>query len=274
MSLKHLFTLTVSVLMLSNTALASPKDVDPGQVQKPIAQSCASQIDEKKLQIAKDLTSWLQDTLQSKQALVAVVARKGGDDVKKHDKTGMAHSGLAVYDPRAQTWIIYNLLNENKQDVSEPVSSIWRTAPLDFFYGQTGYEKDALVLIPDKDTQQRIYEAILTGNYKKIHFTDKYNLLSIYDSNQSLNCNKWILMNITAARIDDNDIPNILKAIHDGFEPGFIHLNPIEKVVVRKKRNVRPDELPSKGSIQTVTIESFYRSSLFEDKIFYSGQTL
>src|SRR5271156_3010948 len=58
-------------------------------------------LDEKKLEVAKHLTDWVQNTLLSERAIVAVVSRKGGKDVKSRDFTGMAHSGLAVYDPRA-----------------------------------------------------------------------------------------------------------------------------------------------------------------------------
>src|SRR5688500_8324218 len=150
-------------------------------------------VDAQKLQIAKDLTDWLNYTLQEKKVLVAVVGRQGSSQTKKQDKTGMGHAGLAVYDPRAQSWIIYNLLNTTTG--SQPKGEIWRTAPLDFFYAQKGYEKDALILIPDTLTQQRMYEAILNGNYQRLFYTDTYNLLSIYDSPQSLNCNKWLLMN-------------------------------------------------------------------------------
>lgn len=227
-----------------------------------------SAIDEKKLEIAKQLTDWMNQTLQKREVLVAVVARRGGGDVKKHDKTGMAHSGLAVYDPRAQSYIVYNLLNENQQ------ATQWRTAPLDFFYGQTGYDLDALLLIPDKETQSRMYQAILDGRYKQLLWTKQYNLLSSPTSLTSINCNKWLLANVAAARIDDYKPEDVVKAITDGFEPGQLHLSTFEWIAVRRKKNVLQSELPRHNPIPTVTVESLYRSEMFADKLFYSGKTL
>jgi hypothetical protein len=238
---------------------------------KPVAEANIA-IDAKKLQLAKDLTDWLNYTLQEKKTLVAVVGRQGSPQTKKQDKTGMGHAGLAVYDPRAKSWIIYNLLNTTTG--SQPKGEIWRTAPLDFFYAQKGYEKDALLLIPDTVTQQRMYEAILNGNYQRLFYTDDYNLLSIYDSPHSLNCNKWLLMNIAAARIDEYDPVKVLNAIHLGFKPAKVNLNFIERQMAQKKPNIRWDELPANGPYETVTVESFYRSDLFTEKLFYSGRQL
>ena len=229
-------------------------------------------IDEQKLQIAKDLTDWLNRTLQQEKALVAVVGRNGSAQTRKQDKTGMGHAGLAVYDPRAQSWIVYNLLNDTHGKT--PQGSIWRTAPLDFFYGQKGYDKDALILIPDETTQQRIYESILNVNYKKLYFTRDYNLLSAPDTKRSLNCNKWLLLNVVAARIDNYNVDAALKAIHTGFEPANIRLNPLERQIARTKPTILSDELPMVGPIHTVTVESLYRSDLFPTKRFYSGRQL
>ena len=228
----------------------------------------AAQIDSEKLEVAKNLTTWVQKTLQEKEAVVAVVARKGGKDIEKRDKTGMAHSGFAVYDPRVKTWIVYDLSNSSKG--SNPQSVLQRRSLLDFFYGQTGYKEDALILFLDKETQNRVYESILNGNYKKVFFTTKYNLLSRYDSSYSLNCNKWLLMVIAAARIDDYNHEKVLESITNGFEPGRINLSMLEKMVAKKKDNVRANEIPSSGPILTVTIESLYNSPIFEGKEFYA----
>jgi len=257
---KGLLVLLVFTCSFFSTNVISQENTEPPK-------QTTEQLDEKKLQVAKDLTDWLQVTLQKNEALVAVVARKGGEDVKKHDITGMAHSGLAIYDPRAKTWIIYNLLNTNN------VSKLWRTAPLDFFYGQTGYVKDALILLPDKLIQQRMYEAILDEKYKNLLFTEKYNLLSPYAGKNSLNCNKWLLMNIVAARIDNYDPIAVLDTVQNGFTPVPIHLSTLEKIFVKKKNNVIKSELPSNGVIRTVSIESLYRSNeFFDKKVFYSKE--
>jgi len=249
-----------ALVMLEGTASNAQNTQAPPTQQ-------VNRIDERKLEIAKELTSWLRSTLQSEKALVAVVARKGGKDAKKHDKTGMAHSGLAVYDPRAKTYIIYNLLNSSSS--GQPLSKIYRTAPVNFFYGQTGYETNALIMLPDEITQKRIYEAILDGRYKKLFFTNKYNLLAHYASSSSMNCNKWLLMNVVAARIDDYDVQNVLQTIEEGFNVKPLDLSILENMVVRKKKNVRASEIQG-NRVYTVTVESLYLSrDLFPKSYFY-----
>jgi hypothetical protein len=231
--------------------------------------AAAGQLDERKLDVAKHLTDWMQSQLVANKAIAAVVSRKGGKDLKSRDTTGMAHSGLAIYDPRAQTWILYQILNVPHN--GEPIAELWRSAPVDFFYGQTGYEENALIMIPDQETQKRIYDAIVTGDAWKMAFTHNYNLLSTYDSAESLNCNKWILMTIAAARTQDFNPYNTLTTIRHGFEPAQIRLNFVERQVVKHKTNVRRQELPGYSSaIETVTPESLYYSGLFPKKIFAS----
>ena len=226
-------------------------------------------LDRPKLTVAKHLTDWLQNTLAARKALVAVVSRKGGKDLKGRDRTGMAHSGLAVYDPRAQTWIIYQILGNTGS--GEPIAELWRMAPVNFFYGQTGYEENALLLIPDAVTQGRIYESILNGKAVKLAFTRKYNLLSQYNTAESLNCNKWILMVVAAARSDEWNPLKVLAIVNKGFDPGKLRMNFIEKAVVKNKSNVRSDEVPSLfGSVKTVTPQSMYDSGLFQEKLFAS----
>jgi hypothetical protein len=229
-------------------------------------------LDERKLNIAKCLTDWMQTQLLANKVLVAVVSRKGGKDLQSRDRTGMAHSGLAVYDPRAETWMLYQILNVPRN--GDAVAELWRSAPVDFFYGQTGYEENALLLIPDDETQKRIYESVLSGDAWKLAFTPKYNLLSKYDSPDSLNCNKWILMAVAAARSQDYDPYHVLNVIHAGFEPARLHFNFLEKEVVKRKPNVRRSELPSYGVVQTVTPESLYRSGLFKERIFRTATAL
>lgn len=271
--MKYLYYIVVACLLIIS---ALPQDVIFAQsntdiitktIEPPV--ETVNRVDKRKLQLAKDLTKWMRSTLQEQEALVAVIARKGGNDVKKHDKTGMAHSGLAVYDPRLKTYIIYNLLSETK--ASAPISKIWRSAPVNFFYGQTGYHKNALLLIPDKITQDRLYNSILNNQYQNLLFTNKYNLLSSYASNKSLNCNKWLLMMVVAARTDDYQPTSVLQTIKQGYNPIPIRLSTIEKFFVRQKPNVRSNEIPKSGGIYTVTIESLYKSKdLFPVSIFYS----
>lgn len=258
---------SLSLFVAATLSLILPAIPVPGGLQASNSAVAAGLlVDHRKLVVAKHLTNWLQNTLKEKRAIVAVVARKGGRDTRGRDRTGMAHSGLAVYDPRVQTWIVYQIMGNTSS--AQPKAELWRMAPLDFFYGQTGYEENALIMIPDTETQRRVYDSILNGKAKKLIFTNRYNLLSRFDSADSLNCNKWILLTVAAARANEYEPLKVLEIVRDGFEPGKIKLGYFAKQVVKRKASVRTEELPSEGAVKTVTPQSLYDSGLFEQKFF------
>ncbi len=155
-----------------------------------------------------------------------------------------------------------------------PQSQIWRSEPLEFFYSQPVEKKDALLLIPPKDLQIRLRDGILGGHYKKLYFTPNYNLVSHPHSNTSLNCNKWVLMNIMAAKQADYSYTNILKAIEQFFKPGRIRMHPVLRPIAKIHPTIMPHEVPAVGPIHTVTVESLYRSDLFEEKEFHVPRQL
>jgi len=80
--------------------------------------------------------------------------------------------------------------------------------------------------------------------------------------------NKWILMVVAAARSDNYDPKEVLAIISQGFAPGKVRLNLIEKEFAKRKANLRWEELPSFGAVQTVTPQSLYESGLFQERIF------
>lgn len=292
--------------------------------------------DPMRLEIAHELNEWMEKTLDKQKAIAAVVARNGKEQAQRHDATGMAHSGLALYDQDKKQWIIYNLLNDEvdtsatdrmldyltslkdmgasqissnmmnsirnssakdvgnglmnfvsyfkPQNIVDGVrmftrkvnmrAQVWRSEPLDFFYEQPVNKRDALIMIPSEDVQKRLRDGILSGRYKKLYFTPKYNLVSEPHSESSLNCNKWILMNLMAAQRDDYCHTKILKAIKDGFKPGRIMMNPLLRPIAKIHPTIRSEEVPVYGPINTVTVESLYRTDLFPHKEFFVPREL
>jgi len=289
-----------------------------------------------KLEIAEELSDWMSNTLSKQNAIAAVVARNGKEQAQRHDATGMAHSGLALYDPDKKQWVIYNLLNDEvdtsatdrmldyltslkdmgaaqissnivnsikhaslkdmgngianaagylkPQNVAEGLrlftnkvnmgAQVWRSEPLEFFYEQPIHKRDALIMVPSEDVQKRLRDGILSGRYKKLYFTPKYNLVSEPHTANSLNCNKWVLMNLMAAQRDDYCHTKILKAIQDGFKPGRIMMNPLLRPIAKIHPTIRGEEVPVYGPINTVTVESLYRTDLFPHKEFFVPREL
>lgn len=228
--------------------------------------------DAEKLSVAQELSDWLENTLRQKEAKVAVISRNGTDRVQQYDETGMLHTGLAVHCPQDQTWHVYNLINHIHGP--EPQAGIWKSNLVDFFYEQPGNKKDALVLIPPKDIQETMWNAFQTGQYKSLYFTRDYNMVSVPHTTRSLNCTKWSLMNIIAARIRNYDPTAVLKAIQETFKPGVLEVHPVVRPFVKRQPFILQDEVPVWEPVHTVTVGSLYHSGLFSEKHFYNKREL
>lgn len=281
-----------------------------------------------KLEMAQDLSNWMTEQLKQKNAVAAVVARNGWEEVQRYDETGMAHSGLAIYDDKQKKWTVYNLLQDpvaqqpsvfstlknkgatqafwqawqsmpglkphdvatylnplttwksirQKLQATNPPAQIWLSDPVDFFY-DGGEKRDALLLIPSRAIQDRLRKAINNGEYEKLHFTPKYNLVSEPHSSASLNCNKWVLMNLIAAQHDTYNHQSLLEIIKNEFRPGHIIMNPLVRFLVVRMHRVLStalpsDEIPLYGPIHTIQIKNLYHQGNFEDKLFFIPRKL
>jgi hypothetical protein len=216
----------------------------------------------RKVEVAQKLTGWMTQTLAEQDVRLAVVTRQGGLQHKKHDKTGMFHSGIALFHPREKKWKIYNLVDE--QQAGRWRCEVQWTEPEDFFYQQGGYQAKSLLLIPDKKTQERMTQALLRGDYKKLLFTDDYHLVSSPESTQSLNCNKWVLLNVLAAQKQQYNPRALLADIQADYKPDLIDVHPVVRPFARYQPHIKGDEIPLWGPIYTVTVNSLVESGLFE----------
>jgi hypothetical protein len=226
----------------------------------------------RKKEMAERLSGWMLDEMDKADAEVAIVARSGSHISKTQDKTWMEHSGIVVKNSKTNQWEVFNLLYYFCD--KRPKCDLWRNKPLDFFYSQRYYHNDALLLLPEKNLQKKLRQGIENGNYKKLQFTNNYNLITRFDSKQSLNCNKWVLMNVVAAEIENYEPDVVLKKIGETFEPGQVRVFPALRPIARQHPTILQEEAPLVGPINTVTAESLYRSNRFRQKMFYSGKTV
>ncbi len=246
-----------------------PLSLDPDE---PLAFRVVQRTDKKKLEMAQQLSDWLISEMQKQKVSVAVVARGGTWQTKTQDRTYMEHAGILIYDPKLKRWVIYDLVNN---DCAYPQrADLWRNDPVDFFYSQPNYDWDALVMIPELKLRKAMREAMLKGQYKQLYFTRDYNLVTTYNSRNSLNCNKWVLMNVVAAKIGSYDPAKVIEAIDHLFEPAVINIHPMLRHIAKQHPTVLQEEVPHVDPIKTVTVESLYRSPLFEKRAFYSGKSL
>jgi hypothetical protein len=246
-----------------------PLSSDP---REPLAFRAVNKTDAKKLQMAQELSEWMDKTMRDSNASVAVVARGGSWQTKTQDKTLMEHSGLLMYDKKLKNWVIYDLLNNNCKYPQRV--ELFRNHPVDFFYAQPNYDWDALLMIPDRDTRRKLRHGLVNGDYKKLNFTQDYNLVTTYNTQKSLNCNKWVLMNLVAAKKGNYNPSEVIEKIDQEFKPAVIDINPFLRVIAMQHPTVLQKEVPCVDPIKTVTVESLYRSNLFEKKEFYSGKSI
>ncbi|WP_373531831.1 DUF2145 domain-containing protein [Vampirovibrio sp.] len=228
--------------------------------------------DSRKLEMAQKLADWTLSEMKAANAGVAIIARGGSHISKTQDRTWMEHSGILMYNRKSKEWEVYNLLNDFCDQA--PRCEIWRHKPLDFYYSQPNYDEDAMLLLPDANVRKKLRKAIESGAYKQLQFTNAYNLITRFDGQKSLNCNKWVLMNVVAARMDNYKPEAVLAEIGNTFAPGEVKVCSVIRPLAKQHPTILQTEAPLSGPINTVTAESLYRSDLFEKKLFYDPKTL
>ena len=223
----------------------------------------------RKVDVAQQLTDWMQKTLAQESAIVAVVARQGGLQHKKYDKTGMLHTGLVMWHPDENRWKIYNLIDSPAGRGTR--CEVQWTEPPDFFVQQGGYQKEALLLFPERAIQARLREGLLNGEYRRLGFTTDYNIISPPHAETSLNCNKWILLNVLAAQMQTYEPKILLAEIQREYQPGQIDVSPLVRLFAKYQTKIKAKEVPWLAPIQTVTVQSLCESGLFEKALFCSA---
>ncbi len=224
----------------------------------------------RKVMVATELAQWMEQVLAQEKIQLAVVARQGGRQHRQHDVTGMLHSGIVWRDPLDERWKIYNLVDYRTK--GKPQCQILWTDPVDFFYQQGGYDPDALLLIPDDAIQKRMAALLQNGGFQRMAFTRQYNLLSPPHGPDSLNCNKWVLLNVLAAHHKTEDPAFLLQQIRQNYRTEPLALDPLTRLFAGWHPQVRGKELPWWNAPTTVTVESLAKSGLFERKLFCDHQ--
>ncbi len=228
--------------------------------------------DFRKLENAEMLSEWAIKKLSEGKESVGVIARSGNWLIKWQDKTQMQHSGILFFDKEQKKWQVCDLADDLSQ--SPPQCEVAMSDPVDFFYNQSNYDRDALLMVPAKEVRARMQKAFKKGEYKDLQFTNTYNIVTPPDSPNSLNCNKWVLMNLVAAKNNDYNPQSVLERIKESFEPSKIKVWSLIRPILKQHRSVLKSEAPLVGPINTVTVDSLYNTDLFEKKVFYSGKSV
>ncbi|MCP3890725.1 MAG: hypothetical protein GY702_17915 [Desulfobulbaceae bacterium] len=233
---RTLISTLITCLLIANTAFAAGLSEDnlSGQNQP--------QLQDENIGRTMDLIEKVEHYLRANDTYVGIISRRGaGDpetgvsDTDGFDLTGMAHSGFVIRNGFAKDseYITFNLVRlkggrkdgNKKYDISE--LRVWSLPH--FFVGS--FEKDAIVFLPEKKVQLKLWnllrangalkieehkrylkdkngvpkkdtaaspaflvdQVITNGAFPLLH-NPEYNLLSDYTEPSSQNCNEHLLL--------------------------------------------------------------------------------
>ncbi len=221
------------------------------------------QYDPQKMLIAKKLSAWVREVMIAEHANIAIIGRQGNKLTKRFDATGLAHAGFVLHQDQGQEpeWVTLNLFADPA--TKKRTQDIWQASIEDFYYGQTGYGEDTLILIPSPELQKKLLQGFRAGNYRQLWFTDQYNLIAYPYTLKTLNCTKWLLMNLYAADSDVYKPEMVLKRMQQHFQEQVIRPDFLTRIAMRFMTNVRLDEHKSAREIHTVTVQSLTKTNWF-----------
>lgn len=197
------------------------------------------------------------DALDESGAEVALIGR-AGQDLTRYGLR-WSHMGLAWRDHPDGRWTVVHELNT----CATAESSLYAEG-LGSFFLDDPFRYEALVIVPDIDTQRRL-AAILAGDLPRAMHERRYNVVAYPFSTQYQNSNQWLLEVLASGLARDFVVADRgaaqswLKAA--GYRPTTLEIPTMTRLGGRIfKANVAFDDHPFDrriaGHIDAVTVES------------------
>ena len=169
----------------------------------------------------------VQQHLETLEADVAVVGRVGRD--LSEYRLRYSHIGLAVRDRTQNRWNVVHLLNHcGKADSDLYVQGLGN------FFLDDLFRYEAVVLVPSRELQGKLAEAIANGGGRRLH-QPHYSLIAHPYSAKYQNSNQWLL-ELAAARVaggEQNRAAAHARLIQDQFQPSVLPLPPLKRLGAR-----------------------------------------
>ncbi len=262
---KIIYLLTVLSLFSFLPALALNSYVEDN-TELPLIKECKhSNIFKKK--VAEKLSKWTIKTLEQSGTTAAVISRPGTRLVRMLDKTEMGHTGIVLWDSELNQWMVYNLFSNPK--TKHRLFEVRRTSIYDFFYTQPNLKLSALMLIPNNDVQKNLISGFLSGKYRDLVESPKYNLISPIENLNSINCVEWVALNVFAAEKNLYNASKLMEIINNKITVEPLKLTPYKKLFLKFMPHVFWDEVPKNDYIKTIMVNNLYNLDLFVKKVFY-----
>lgn len=237
-------TIAASTLFASSVAIAgqtcSDKPISPDTVRNAL------------------LTGYqMQQKLDALAPKVALLARVGRDlsEYNLH----YSHVAFVSREGVGQPWRVRHLLN----DCGSATSALWQEGLGNFFLDDL-FAFDALVIIPDAATQDRLWALLHNPAALEHAHNASYSVVAYPFATQHQNSNQWVL-EVVAQALSRKDLPQRADAQAwlktAGYTPSTLKIGPLKRLGGRMfEANVAFDDHPfdrrMAGQIDTVTVES------------------
>lgn len=185
----------------------------------------SSEIQHEPLEVSRFAKS-VEKYAAAQGARAFIIGRVGQPEKDLPKGISFTHTAIAVYSniqledgQHAKGYAIYNLYqNEGNLDRSSLVTDY----PVDFFWGADVLK--AGIIIPSKDLQLRIIQAIQLGNNKALH-NPKYSMLSNPFSSKYQNCTEHTLDIINSAIYQTTNIKQLKVNSKEYFKPQKVRVS-------------------------------------------------
>lgn len=171
----------------------------------------------------------VEQTLASKGARVALIARVGRPQSEMPEGMHFTHVSFAVYsnitlhDQRVVPgYAVYNLY---QSDTEPDTSALVQDYPVDFFAAVFALESG--VIIPSPELQKRLLEVITSPTYKKLH-DPHYSAIANPFTLGRQNCTEHTLDVLFAAIYQTDDIRQIKASEKAFFTAQPVNVNPLK----------------------------------------------
>jgi hypothetical protein len=174
-----------------------------------------------------ELAYKVQRHLEAQNARVAVIGRVGRD--LSEYRLRYSHIGLAVRDESNGRWNVVHLLNH----CGHADSALYDQGLGNFFLDDL-FRYEAIVLVPSREMQDRLAEALAKGAARRLH-EPSYSLIAHPYSGKYQNSNQWLLelAAVAASGGEPSRAAAHARLVRDGFQPSVLYLPPLKRLGAR-----------------------------------------
>ncbi|MGE0199454.1 MAG: DUF2145 domain-containing protein [Candidatus Melainabacteria bacterium] len=201
------------------------------------------------------MTDWAESVLKDANVRVAVIARRGHVLAKLVERSGMTHMAFVLKDPTTGAWTTVGLYSDPA--TGQKTALLWRQELADFYAEQPNQLKESEILIPKPEVQEALWRHLTADDWPTLlPAGHRYNLVAPVESPVSLNCTKWLALQMLAARTGETTLASLVSELPAVLHPPRIKAGPLLTWYLRRKPDVTWSELTPPGVIHTVTAES------------------